>query len=135
MNGSDLLPRTFQALSDPMRLRMFRLLAVNRTEMCVCEFVDSLGERQYNVSRHLKILELAGLLHKEREGRRAYYGIEVANSTISAFSRLVASLPDPDGTFAKDQESFEEQMPLRQGGDRCRQCPTRRKKRHAVPIR
>ena len=75
MNGSDLYPRTFQALSDPMRLRMFRLLAVNRTEMCVCEFVDSLSERQYNVSRHLKILELAGLLHKAKEGRRASHAV------------------------------------------------------------
>jgi len=135
MNGSDLLPRSFQALSDPMRLRMFRLLAVNRTRMCVCEFVDSLKERQYNVSRHLKVLGLAGLLRKEKEGRRAYYGLEAANPAISAFSRLIASLPDLDGTFARDQESFEEQMPFRQGGDRCRQCTTRQKKRNAVPVR
>lgn len=135
MNGSDTLPRVFQALSDPMRLRMFRLLAVNRTEMCVCEFVDSLGERQYNVSRHLKILELAGLLHKEKEGRRAYYGLEAANPSTSAFSRLVASLPDSDGTFVRDQLRFDEQMPFRQGGDRCRQCPTRRKKRNVIPVR
>ena len=135
MNGSDILPRAFQALSDPMRLRMFRLLAVNRTEMCVCEFEDSLKERQYNVSRHLKLLGIAGLLHKEKEGRRAYYGLEADNPTVSAFSRLVVSLPDPDGTFAKDQERFEEQTPFRQGGDRCRLCDTRRKKRNAVPVR
>ncbi len=135
MNGSDHLPRAFQALSDPMRLRMFRLLAVNRTEMCVCEFVDSIKERHYNVSRHLKVLGIAGLLRKEKEGRRAYYGLEAASATTSAFSKLVASLPDPDGTFAKDQESFEEQMPFRQGGDRCRQCSTRQKKRSTVPVR
>jgi len=135
MNGDDLLPRTFQALGDPMRLRMFRLLAANRTRMCVCELVDSLEEEQYNVSRHLKLLGLAGLLRKEKEGRRAYYALEAANPTIPAFSKLVASLPDPDGTFAKDQERFDEQMPYRQGGDRCRQCTTRRKKRSAVSRR
>jgi len=106
---------------------MFRLLAANRTRMCVCEFVDSLGERQYNVSRHLKVLGLAGLLRKEKEGRRAYYALDAVFPAISAFSRLVVSLPDPDGTFAKDQESFEEQMRYRQGGDRCRQCTERRK--------
>ena len=135
MNGSDLLPRTFQALSDPMRLRMFRLFAVNRTKMCVCEFVDSLSERHYNVSRNLKVLGLSGLLRKEKEGRRAYYGLEPTNPSVSAFSRLVASLPDRDGTFARDQARFEEQMPFRQGGDRCRQCTTRGKKRNAVQVR
>jgi len=135
MDENGLLPRTFQALSDPTRLRMFRLLAANRTQMCVCEFVDSLEERQYAVSRHLKILGLSGLLRKQKEGRRAYYGLDASNPTVPAFSRLVATLPDPDGTFARDQQKFEEQMPFRRGGDRCRQCTVRRKTRQAIPAR
>ena len=119
MNGNDPLPRTFQALSDPTRLRMFRLIASNRAEMCVCEFVDSLQERQYNVSRHLKVLENAGLLRGEKDGRWTYYGLNRRTPTVSPFSKLVASLPDPEGTFAEDQERFKDRMALREGG-RCR---------------
>ncbi len=119
MDGNVLLPRTFQALSDPTRLRMFRLVAVNRAEMCVCEFVDALQERQYNVSRHLKVLGTSGLLRGEKDGRWTYYGMDRRNSAAGPFARLVASLPDPEGTFAEDQERFKKRMALRERG-RCR---------------
>ena len=119
MNGNSYLFRVFQALSDPTRLRIFRLLVTNRTEMCVCEVVDSLRERQYNVSRHLKVLELAGLLGGEKHGRWTYYGLDRRNPTVSSFAKLVASLPDLDGTFAEDQERFKKRMALREDG-RCR---------------
>jgi ArsR family transcriptional regulator len=98
---------------------MFRLLAVSREKLCVCEFVDSLQERQYNVSRHLKVLENTGLLRGEKEGRWTYYGLDRRNPTVAPFARLVTSLLDPEGTFVEDEERFKGRMALRERG-KCR---------------
>lgn len=115
----DQVTELFKAVSDPTRLRMLRLLAANEAELCVCEFVDCLQERQYNVSRQLKVLEAAGLIAGEKEGRWVYYGLSPARgNTTSQVHRLVAKLP-LDATFAADQKRFEKRIGLRTGG-RCR---------------
>lgn len=114
------LAPAFRALSDPTRLRMLRLLAINRSEMCVCEFVDTLQERQYNVSKHLKVLERAGLIESEKEGRFLYYGlVDGGDPMARVLYRLVAGVPDSDEVFSGDQGRFEERMELREDG-RCR---------------
>ena len=120
MLNRDNLLDAFKALSDPTRLRMFRLLTANRAEMCVCEFVDALQERQYNVSKHLKLLQQSGLIVGEKEGRFVYYGLaDRSDATRRALHRLVASVPDSEEAFAKDQARFEKRMSLRESG-RCR---------------
>ncbi len=118
LDQKTLIP-AFKALSDPTRLRMLRLLAVNRSQMCVCEFVDALQERQYNVSKHLKILEQAGLIEGEKEGRFVYYGLlNGGDATARQLYRLIAGVPDSDEVFSDDQSRFEQRMELREGG-RC----------------
>lgn len=109
----------FKALSDPIRLRMLRLLAANDAEMCVCEFVDTLQERQYTVSRGLGLLEQAGLVEGEKEGRWVYYGVASKDDAAAAsLYELVASIPD-DEVFSQDQKRFKKRMALREDG-RCR---------------
>jgi len=49
----------YQALSDSTRLRVLSLLAYAKTPVCVCEFVDSLEEPQYHISRCLGVLQKA----------------------------------------------------------------------------
>lgn len=63
----------FQALADPTRIRIVRLLAETREEACLCELVDSILEPQYKLSRHVKVLRQAGLLTAEKEGRWVYH--------------------------------------------------------------
>ena len=109
----------FKALSDPTRLRMVRLLAAFRTTMCVCEFVDTLKEKQYNVSKQLKVLEYAGLIQGEKIGRWTYYGlVESRDSTTKGLFKLLAALPDSGEQFRTDQARFEKRMSLRDDG-RC----------------
>lgn len=113
------LAQLFRALSDPTRLRILRLLAANRAEMCVCEFVDCLQERQYNVSRQLKVLEAAGLLAGKKEGRWVYYGLAAGSgAAVGAVQDMVAKLPATDA-FEQDQRAFKSRMRLRTEG-RCR---------------
>lgn len=62
-----------QALADPTRIRIMRLLC--ERELCVCELVVALEEPQYKVSRHLGVLKHAGLVRDRREGSWMHYAI------------------------------------------------------------
>lgn len=63
----------FQALSDPTRIRIIWFLVNIQLKSCVCELMDVLDESHYKVSRHLKVLKIAGLLGEEKEGRWVFY--------------------------------------------------------------
>lgn len=78
----------FKALGDPVRLRLFSLIASHRNgEACVCDISD-VGVSQPTVSHHLKKLREAGLLTSERRGTWVYY--KVAPSVIAAMSAILA---------------------------------------------
>jgi ArsR family transcriptional regulator len=114
------LAGAFKALSDATRLRILRLLAANDAEMCVCEFVDVLQARQYTVSRALGLLENAGLVQGQKDGRWVYYSLANQDHTVvSALYGVVASVSETDEVFLLDQERFRERMGLRKDG-RCR---------------
>lgn len=66
--------RTFEALSDPTRLRILSLLA-ERGELCVCHIFESLEMSQPRVSRHLGVLRSAKLVNARRNGRWIYYSL------------------------------------------------------------
>lgn len=114
------LTGAFKALSDVTRLRIVRLLAANTAEMCVCEFVDVLQVRQYTVSRALGLLEQAGLVQGQKEGRWVYYSLSSQeDAVVAALYGVVASVSEADEVFLLDQKRFKERMALRENG-RCR---------------
>ena len=63
----------FAALSDPTRLRLLNLM--NGREVCVCYFVEILGQGQPKISRHLAYLRKAGIVAARREGKWMHYRI------------------------------------------------------------
>ena len=65
--------RFFQALGDGTRLGLLELLRDG--EQTVGDLVDALGCPQPKVSRHLKVLKEAGLVHDRRDGRNVTYGL------------------------------------------------------------
>jgi ArsR family transcriptional regulator len=65
---------TFSALADPTRLEMLALLLENG-ELCVCDFVGTLGISQSKASRHLRYLWNARLLQDRRAGLWVFYRI------------------------------------------------------------
>ncbi len=76
------LAEGFAALSDPVRLRLFNLIAASeRGEVCACELVEPLGKSQPTISHHLKVLYDAGLVKKERRGTWIWYSIVNAKVT------------------------------------------------------
>jgi len=55
-----------KALGDPARVKILKMLEIK--DMCVCEVQAVLGLAQSTVSKHLKVLEEAGLVEWRRVG-------------------------------------------------------------------
>ena len=65
----------FAALSDRTRLRLLNLM--DGREVCVCYFIEILGQSQPKISRHLAYLRRAGVVAARREGKWMHYKIVV----------------------------------------------------------
>jgi len=79
--------RVMKALSDPNRVRVIKLLQSG--ELCVCEIKEVLGLAQSTVSKHMKILEDAGLVKKNRQGTWMIYSL--ADGGESAYAKTMLS--------------------------------------------
>jgi DNA-binding transcriptional ArsR family regulator len=64
----------FRLLSEPMRLRI--LQAVCRKPRTVNEIVEAIAATQANVSKHLALLAAAGILSRQKDGQRVFYGMK-----------------------------------------------------------
>ncbi|MBW1698618.1 MAG: winged helix-turn-helix transcriptional regulator [Deltaproteobacteria bacterium] len=75
--------KVMKALSDPNRVKIIKLL--QQKVMCVCELQAALEIAQPSVSKHLKILEEAGLVEYRKEGLWVnYYLSDGKNSPYAA---------------------------------------------------
>lgn len=109
----------FQALAEPTRLRIATLLAVTKERACVCELSDALNEAAYNISRHLHVLEHAGLVNGTRDGRWVYYRYAPPAGTAGKHvTAVLVNLDEPEGRLAVDRQRFEARLALRKNG-RC----------------
>ena len=105
----------FKALSDNTRLRIVRLLIQAGKELCVCEIMDSLHESQYNVSRHLRELKIAGLVKERKTGKWVFYSLTEATKE---FQKLVLHAVEriPKATFLMDGKRLKARLSLRESG-------------------
>lgn len=83
--------RVMKALSDPNRVRVLKILEGG--PLCVCEIQEVLGLAQPTVSSHMRILEDAGLVHKERQGTWMIYSHADGDDSVYA-STMLAILKD-----------------------------------------
>ena len=91
------LVRLFAALADPTRLRLLHLM--DGREVCVCYFVEILGQSQPKISRHLAYLRRAGVVCARREGKWMNYRI-----VRPADSRAAAILDATLGSLNADRQ-------------------------------
>jgi len=75
-----------KALSDPNRVRVLKLL--QHGELCVCEIQKVLGLAQSTVSKHMKLLEDAGLVDRKRQGTWILYSLADGSETEYARTML-----------------------------------------------
>lgn len=89
------LALTFRALADPARLRLLSLIwSQPGAEACVCHLVEPIGLSQPTVSHHLKVLNDAGLLAREKRGAWVYYRV-VASRLEAVRTALAPHAPRP----------------------------------------
>ena len=97
--------QVMKALSDPSRVAVLKIL--EQGELCVCEIRHLLGLAQPTVSKHLKILEEAGLVRRRREGTWILYSLSDGEESLYARTML-ARLKD----WLQDDPSVREMIRL-----------------------
>ncbi len=81
--------RLLGALGDPVRLRMFSMIAVSG-EVCSCDLELPLGKSQPTISHHTSVLAEVGLIAGEKRGRWMWW--RVVPGRLDEVTRLL-SLP------------------------------------------
>ena len=69
----EMVAARFRAMGEPLRLRILQQLETG--EQSVSALAVSVASTQPNVSKHLKVLQDAGLLQRRQQGTSAYYSI------------------------------------------------------------
>ncbi len=69
----EIVAERFRALGEPMRIRIVDLLRDG--EMTVGEIAERLDTTQQNISKHVGVLQRAGIVGRRRDGVRTPYAI------------------------------------------------------------
>ncbi len=83
--------RITKALADPQRLRILMMLRPG--ERCACQIVEALALAPSTVSKHLSLLDAAGLVAARKQGRWIYYRL-AEGPAAEPFRLILAWLHD-----------------------------------------
>jgi len=115
-----------KALSDMNRMRIVAALS-RYDELCACQITEVLQVTGATASRHLSILQHAGLLDSRKEGRWVYYRLAPPAGTSTLFQWLENTFTGSEQLLA-DAEALEnivgitrEDLCRMQRGEKC--CP------------
>jgi ArsR family transcriptional regulator len=97
--------RVIKAFSDPNRVKLLKMLQTRI--MCVCEIHAALDIAQPTVSKHLKVLEEAGLVGKKKDGLWVNYCLADGSSSPYA-ATLLGNLKH----WLKDDEEIRKLMEI-----------------------
>ena len=67
--------KIIKAMSHPTRL--FIVDELSRSERCVCELTEMVGDDMSTVSKHLSVLSNAGIVSAEKQGTQVFYSLRV----------------------------------------------------------
>ena len=84
----DRLPIVFSALGDPRRCKIFRLF-LKRQRLCVSDVARTMRISMSLASQHLKVLEITGLVARQKEGRTVYYRPNVGDELVQSIIKAV----------------------------------------------
>lgn len=107
--------RVMKALSDPNRVRIVKIL--EKKELCVCELRNLVDLAQSTVSKHMRVLEEAGLVDYEKKGSWIIY--RLSGGEESEYARVM--LENMRGWLA-DEPQLQKMMARLPQIDRERSC-------------
>lgn len=95
-----------KALSDETRVRA--LMCLVGGELCVCQLIDVLGLSPSTVSKHMSILQQAGLVERRKDGRWHYYDLagEDAPPVVRQALQWTLGSLEHEKTIAADAEAL-----------------------------
>ena len=122
------LEKVIKAAADGTRLRILKMLEPG--SLCVCQIVEALNLSQSTVSKHLSVLEGAGLVEGERRGRWTHYRLSKPSSEEGKrILSLLKCCASKDPKVTKDQ--------ARVAGEKIQSlaacCPPRKKRERSSP--
>lgn len=82
------LPFVFQALGDPCRYHIFRFLT-GRRDICVTDVAKVIGISIPAASQQLRILEMTGLVERERMGQMICYTIKASEPLVRSILKII----------------------------------------------
>lgn len=85
---SDFQAEILKAIAQETRLNILELLRDG--ERCVCEIFPAIGQEQSNVSRHLNMMQKAGILTRRKDGLKIFYAVKHAE--VLAIVDLAAAI-------------------------------------------
>jgi DNA-binding transcriptional ArsR family regulator len=111
----------FRALGDPIRVSIIERLGAHGDAM-VNELATMFPVSLQAVSKHIKVLEAAGLVSQRREGRHRPVHLE-AERVVAATTWLASRVRESDARFERLDDLLGElqqgdQRPDREGDDR-----------------
>ncbi|MBL0716272.1 MAG: winged helix-turn-helix transcriptional regulator [Desulfosarcina sp.] len=86
------LVKVMKALSDPTRIRIVKML--QHKTLCVCEMQAALEHSQPNVSKHLRILQEAGLVQSHKDGLWVNYTLASGDGSSPYARTLLGNMKD-----------------------------------------
>ena len=76
MEQAEQVAPLLKALADPVRLRLLSLVASRQGgEACICDLNAAFELSQPTISHHMKVLDEAGLVDRDKRGVWVYYRI------------------------------------------------------------
>lgn len=93
-----------RAGNDPTRLRLLALLA--HSDLNVKDLTRILRQSQPRISRHLKLLHEAGMIHRFQEGSWVFYRRKSTGAGAALATEIAAFVDQADPIVARDRERF-----------------------------
>ncbi|MCH7828322.1 winged helix-turn-helix transcriptional regulator [Patescibacteria group bacterium] len=86
--AKDRMAFIFEALGDSTRLKIFRLLC-QKKGLCVTDVANVCGISVPAASYQLKILEIVGLVQREREGKMVCYELREEDPMVKNIMMII----------------------------------------------
>ena len=86
--GGDRLSFVFEALADATRLKIFQLLITHKG-LCVTDLANVCELSIPAISYQLKIMEIVGLVEKERMGKMICYKVRERDSLVKKLVKII----------------------------------------------
>jgi ArsR family transcriptional regulator, arsenate/arsenite/antimonite-responsive transcriptional repressor len=87
-NSEERMPFVLQALGDSTRLKIVRLL-VQHKDLCVTDIANILKVSLPAISYQMRMLEVVGVVRKERMGKMICYGLKKEDPLVKRILKVV----------------------------------------------